>query len=75
MEESFRTVSEAAEELRLEQRSVRDKLTRGKIKGAQPGGGGTRWLIPRSKVDRLLGPGETIAHLLTSFVKDFTFII
>ncbi len=59
MEEKFWTVAEVAEELRLEERSVRDRLRRQEIKGIRPGGKG-KWLIAQSEVDRLLGHGETV---------------
>jgi len=59
MEETLWTVSEVAQELRLQERVVRDRLRRHEIKGLKPGGKG-RWLIRQSEVDRLLGRGETI---------------
>jgi hypothetical protein len=60
LKEEFLTVRQLADKLGLGERAIRDRLSRGEIKGKKLGDRG-KWFIPQHEVDRLLGQGEAEA--------------
>ena len=59
MEQRYFTVREVAQSLGYSERSVREKLASGGIRGTRIDGKG-KWLIPCEELERLLGRGPKV---------------
>ena len=60
MPETFITVQEAAERLRVHPQTVRLWLREGKLRGRLIGGRKSGYRIPATEIDRLMSPGEEL---------------
>jgi excisionase family DNA binding protein len=57
--EAFYTLKEAAQLLRIAERTLRRLLQAGKMRGYRLG---RQWRIPRSDIDRMIAPEEEYLH-------------
>ena len=55
------TVTEVAEQLRVDPETVRRMLRAGRLKGSMPVSPRAGWRIPQSEVERILEEGKTAA--------------